>query len=156
MTPPERVAAALREAGLPDRLVTFASSTGTAAAAAESVGCELGQIVKSLFFSAGGRPTVVLVAGDRQADTAKLADLLGVPRKKLEMGTPGEVEAVTGYRVGGVAPVGHLAPCDIVADESLRRFATVFAAAGDSHTVFEAEPVELVQRVGGQWAAITR
>ena len=67
-----------------------------------------------------------------------------------------EVEAVTGYAVGGVAPVGHLAPCDIVADESLRRFETVFAAAGDSHTVFEAEPEALVARVGGQWAAITR
>ena len=156
MTPPERVADALRRAGLPDRLVAFESSTGTAPEAAASVGCSLGQIVKSLYFSADGRPTVVLVAGDRQADTARLAELLGVPRKKLAMGSAAEVEAVTGYAVGGVAPVGHLAPCDIVADESLRRFETVFAAAGDSHTVFDAEPDELVARVGGQWAAITR
>ncbi|MEX1104441.1 MAG: YbaK/EbsC family protein, partial [Dehalococcoidia bacterium] len=75
MRPQDRVNEALERLGLPGRVVEFDGSTHTAADAAAAVGCELGQIVKTLFFMADGRPTVALVAGDRQVDTAKLADL---------------------------------------------------------------------------------
>jgi prolyl-tRNA editing enzyme YbaK/EbsC (Cys-tRNA(Pro) deacylase) len=156
MTPEERVQQALNALGLPARVVQFEASTGTAAAAAATVGCDLGQIVKSLFFLAESRPTLVLVAGDRQADTARLAELLGTSRKQLKMGAPGEVLAATGYPIGGVAPVGSFTPCDVVADASLRRFETVWAAAGSCHAVFEVDPGALVEKVCGQWAAITR
>src|SRR3972149_709026 len=83
MTPQERVQAALVTLGLPGKVREFAASTGTARDAANAVGCELGQIVKTLFFLADGRPTMALVAGDRQADTARLAEVVGVGRKKL-------------------------------------------------------------------------
>jgi prolyl-tRNA editing enzyme YbaK/EbsC (Cys-tRNA(Pro) deacylase) len=156
MTPEERVQQALNALGLPARVVEFEANTATAAAAASAVGCELGQIVKSLFFIADSRPTLVLVAGDRKADTAKLAELLGTSRKQLKMGAPADVLAVTGYPIGGVAPVGSLTPCDIVADDSLGRFKTVWAAAGSSHAVFEVDTGALVEKVCGQWAAITR
>ena len=156
MTPQERVRRALDDLGLPSRVLEFDASTRTASEAAAAVGCELGQIVKSLFFVAEGRPTLALVAGDRQADTARIAELLGVSRKRLKMGTADEVQALTGFAVGGVAPVGSLTPCDIVVDDSLARFATVWAAAGAGNAVFAAEPGALVEKVGGQWAAITR
>lgn len=156
MTPQERVGAALGALGLPAHVVEFDDSTATASEAAAAVGCELGQIVKTLFFLAEGRATIVLVAGDRQADTAALASLLGVPRKKLKMGTPAEVLATTGYPVGGVAPVGATGACDVVVDESLQRFETVWSAAGSEHAVFAAPTAGLVAAVKGQWAAITR
>ena len=156
MTPQKRVQRALEELGLAAPVVEFEASTRTAAEAAAAVGCELGQIVKSLFFVAEGRPTLALVAGDRQADTARIAELLGVSRKRLKMGTPEEVLELTGYAVGGVAPVGSLTPCDIVVDDSLKRFQTVWAAAGAGNAVFAAEPHTLVEKAGGQWAAITR
>jgi Cys-tRNA(Pro) deacylase len=156
MTPQERVTAALERAGLPSHLRTFADSTATAADAAAAVGCELGQIVKTLFFLADGRPTLALVAGDQQVDTARLAELLGVGRKRLRMAAPDEVLAITGYPVGGVSPFGSLTQCDVVVDESLRRFDTVWAAAGSPHAVFAAPTTELVSRAGGQWAVITR
>jgi prolyl-tRNA editing enzyme YbaK/EbsC (Cys-tRNA(Pro) deacylase) len=156
MTPEERVQRGLDALGLPANVITFDASTRTAVEAAAAVGCELGQIVKSLFFLAEGRPTLVLVAGDRQGDTGKLAELLGVSRKRLKMGSPDEVMAHTGYAVGGVSPVGLPAPCDVVVDDSLRRFATVWSAAGTGNAVFEAKTVDLVEKVRGQWAAITR
>jgi Cys-tRNA(Pro) deacylase len=156
MTPPERVAAALRALGLPDTVRVFERSTATAAEAAEAVGCEPGQIVKTLFFLADGRPTMVLMAGDRQADTAQLAAILGVGRKRLKMGTPEEVRAHTGYEVGGVAPVGWPTPADVVVDASLQRFERVWAAAGAPNAVFEAATGDLVAAIGGQWAAIAR
>ncbi|MFN0148138.1 MAG: YbaK/EbsC family protein [Dehalococcoidia bacterium] len=156
MTPQERVQQALAELGLVSEVVTFDASTRTASEAAAAVGCELGQIVKSLFFVAEGRPTLVLVAGDRQADTARIAELLGVSRKRLKMGSPEEVLELTGFAVGGVAPVGTVTPCDIVVDDSLQRFEKVWAAAGAGNAVFAAGPGALVEKVGGQWAAITR
>ena len=156
MTPQERVQVALGTLGLSSAVREFPASTATAAAAAAAVGCETGRIAKSLFFLADGRPTLVLVAGDRQADTAKLAALLGVGRKKLKMGAPEEVLTLTGYPVGGVSPVGSETACDLVVDDSLRRFETVWAAAGAPNAVFEANSVELVAKVNGQWAAITR
>ncbi len=137
-------------------MIEHPGTTSTALEAADAVGCELGQIVKTLFFMAEGRPTIALVAGDRQVDTAALAELLGVGRKRLKMGTPAEVLARTGYEVGGVAPVGLLSPADVVVDRSLHRFGRVWAAAGAPNAVFEAGTSTLVAAIGGQWAAITK
>lgn len=156
VSPVARVQAALDGLALDSRVEEFAQSTGTAEEAAAAVGCELGQIVKSLVFMADGRPTLALVAGDRQVDTGKLAALLGVGRKKVRMATPDEVLARTGYSVGGVSPVGLATPVDLVADESLQRFERVWAAAGAGNAVFGAPALELVAKVAGQWAAITR
>lgn len=133
-----------------------AGSTHTAQEAADAVGCALGQIVKTLFFVAEGRPTMVLAAGDRQVDTALLAPILGVGRKKLKMGTPSEVLEYTGFPVGGVAPVGWPKPVDVVVDDSLRRFEEVWAAAGASNAVFMARTDDLVRAINGQWASVVR
>ncbi len=156
VTPEERVSAALTDLGLASRVIRYESSTHTAAEAAAAVGCDPGQIVKTLYFSADGRPTIVLVAGDRQADTARLAEILGVGRKRLKMGSPEEVLRVTGYPVGGVAPVGLATTCDVVVDESLKRFDTAWAAAGSGNAVFEARLADLADAIGGQWASIAR
>jgi len=156
MKPTERVQRALDELALGSRVVEFGTSTETAEGAAAAVGCELGQIVKTLFFLADGRPTVVLVAGDRQADMSKLAQLIGVGRKKLKMGTAEEVLEATGFAVGGVSPVGMPERYDVVADVSLKRFAEVWAAAGSGSAVFGVATTALVDAIGGQWADITR
>ena len=147
---------ALERLGLPGRVVEFDGSTHTAADAAAAVGCELGQIVKTLFFMADGRPTVALVAGDRQVDTARLAELVGIGRKKLKMGAPDEVLGLTGYPVGRVSPVGLASPCDVVVDDSLTRFEDVWAAAGAGNAVFPARTQDLVAAINGQWATIVR
>jgi Cys-tRNA(Pro) deacylase len=156
MSPRERVEAALAALGLPAQVVEFEASTRTASDAASAVGCQLGQIVKTLCFLADGRPTLVLVAGDRQVDTAALAALLGTTRKKLKMATADEVQALTGFEPGGVAPVGATSACDVVIDESLQRFSTIWAAAGSGNAVFGAVTGALAEAVKGQWAAITR
>lgn len=154
---PSHVQQALEALGLPGRVRVFDDgSTHTAQEAADAVGCELGQIVKTLFFMAESRPTMVLAAGDRQVDTALLAPILGVGRKKLKMGTPDEVMEYTGYPVGGVAPVGWPKPVDVVVDDSLKRFDEVWAAAGAPNAVFPARTEDLVRAVNGQWATVVR
>lgn len=125
-----RVEAALRAHGIASRIERFPAGTATVAEAAAAVGCEPGQIVKTLVFLAEGRPAVALAAGDRRIDDAALARLLGVPRKRLKLAPPTEVLARTGYAVGGVPPLGLPDGWDVVADESLARFGRVWAAAG--------------------------
>jgi Cys-tRNA(Pro) deacylase len=151
-----RVEAALRELGIASTPMVFDRPTSTAEEAAVAVGCELGQIVKTLVFVADGRYVLVLAAGDRRVDPASLARLLGMPRKRLRMATPAEVLAATGFEVGGVPPVGHRQRFDVIVDESLARFATVWAAAGAPNAVFAVEPGELVRAARGQWAAIAQ
>lgn len=156
MIPQERVQAALEALGLPGKVTTFDASTHTAQEAADAVGCQLGQIVKTLFFMAEGRPTMVLAAGDRQVDTALLAPILGVGRKRIKMATPDEVVEHSGYAIGGVSPVGWPKAVDTLVDESLQRFTEVWAAAGAANAVFPADTNALVDAIGGQWAAIVK
>ena len=154
MDGPARVEAALRACGLTAPIERFPEGTATALDAASALGCELGQIVKTLILLADGRPTAALVAGDRQADTAALARLLGVSRKRLKLARAERVLELTGYRVGGVPPVGLPGDWDVIADDSLLRFTRVWAAAGASDALFGATTEELLSATGAQVAAI--
>jgi Cys-tRNA(Pro) deacylase len=156
MEPVARVRDALHTLGIEEEIIEFSESTATAAEAASAVGCELGQIVKTLFFLADGRPTVVLAAGDRQVDTARLAPLVGVGRKKLKMGTPEQVLEHTGYVLGGVSPFGMPNQYDVVVDDSLKRFERVWAAAGTPSAVVGLPTARLVEALNGQWGDVVR
>lgn len=122
-----RVAESLAAAGLDVTVVEHAESSRTAEEAATTAGCELGQIVKSLVFVDDDGPVLVLCAGDRRVDAAGL----GVRRAKPEL-----VRVATGFAIGGVPPLGHPAPLRTLVDASLRRFETVWCAAGTPNAVF--------------------
>jgi prolyl-tRNA editing enzyme YbaK/EbsC (Cys-tRNA(Pro) deacylase) len=128
----------LRERGLDVGVQVLPGSTRTAAEAAAAVGCELGQIVKSLVFVVGGTPTMCLCAGDRRVDPAKLGD-------GARPAGAGEAREATGFAIGGVPPLGHDRELPTVVDESLRRFETVWCAAGTPHAVFEARLDDLLR-----------
>jgi prolyl-tRNA editing enzyme YbaK/EbsC (Cys-tRNA(Pro) deacylase) len=148
------VQAALRELGLGAAGVReLAASTRTAPEAAAAVGCELGAIVKSLVFRGAhsGDPVLVLVSGDNRADEAKLAAALGEP---VERADADWVRARTGYAIGGIPPVGHPQHVRTLVDEDLRRFATVWAAAGTPRAVFPIAPDVLERATGGELAAL--
>jgi prolyl-tRNA editing enzyme YbaK/EbsC (Cys-tRNA(Pro) deacylase) len=98
----ERVAAFLRAGGVEARIEEFEAGTPTAEDAARAVGCKLGQIVKSLVFDCDGKPLVVMVPGDRRADSRKVGRAAGCRRAKVA--GPDEVRAATGFTPGAVAP----------------------------------------------------
>jgi len=126
----------LRERGLDVEVQVLADSTRTAAEAAAAVGCEVGQIVKSLVFERDGEVVMCLCAGDRQVDTA----LLGLTRADA-----GRVRAATGFAIGGVPPLGHDHDVPTIVDASLRRFETVWCAAGTPHAVFSVRTDDLLR-----------
>jgi prolyl-tRNA editing enzyme YbaK/EbsC (Cys-tRNA(Pro) deacylase) len=120
----------LRERGLDVEVRVLPDSTRSAPEAAAACGCELGQIVKSLVFVVDGEPTMVLCAGDRRVDEEKLG-------ARVRQASADEVREATGFAIGGVPPLGHDRVLPTVVDETLRRFETVWCAAGTPNAVFE-------------------
>ena len=108
--------------------------------AARAVGCEVGQIVKSLVFVAGGRPVVALVSGANRLDESRLAAVAGGPVTKADAETAREA---TGYAIGGVPPFGHATEVPVFMDRDLLGHAVVWAAAGRPDSVFEISPEHL-------------
>jgi len=120
----------------------------TAKNAAESLGCEVGAIVKSLVFRADDTFLICLVAGDKRCSLNKLKKV--VDKKDVCMANADEVKTNTGFSIGGVAPVAHLKKLNILIDQSLGRFQNVFAAAGHPNSIFKIEYGKLVQMSKGE------
>ncbi len=145
----QKVADAARELGLDVEIVEFAQTTRTAQEAADAIGCEVAQIVKSLLFTVNGQPIVALVSGVNQLDFGKLAALCGVGRKKVKRPDADTVKAASGFSIGGVPPFGHASPLPVYVDEDLLQFDVVWAAAGTPFAVFAIAPGKLVAVSGG-------
>lgn len=149
---PDHVQAALDELDTGIQVQTFDTSTATAQDAADSIGTELGSIVKSLCFVIDADqeiPVIALCAGDQRIDTRKLAALYEVGRKKVKMATEEQSIESNGYTPGGVPPVGHRNPLPVYIDETLGRFNVVYAAAGSPNTIFPIAFDKLVEITGG-------
>lgn len=151
-----RVRRALTAAGLAVEVVRFPAAAPTAAAAAERLGCEVGRIAKSLVFTVAERPLLVVAPGDRVVDHKLLAGLFQVGRRQVRQASPETVLEVTGFVVGGVSPLGHLRPTEVLVDGSLFRFDTVWAAAGSPPTVFEVAPADLLRAAGGRRVDVSK
>jgi len=146
-----RFAAALADLGIADVEVrTFPDATRTAVQAAEAVGCELGQIVKSLIFEADGGPVLVLMDGASRVDVGLVRAELGA--ETVRRADAALVRGATGYAIGGVPPFGHVTAMPVLADRGLLAHDVVWAAAGTPHTVFALGPKALVAHAGGSLA----
>lgn len=147
----ERVRAALATAGHADSIAAFPEGTRSAADAAAAVGCEVAQIAKSIIFRAGERAVLVIASGANRVDMGKVAAATGLQVKRADGGW---VRDVTGFAIGGVAPLGHLSPPVVLVDEDLFAFDRVWAAAGSPMHVFATTPAELLRISGGTKADV--
>jgi prolyl-tRNA editing enzyme YbaK/EbsC (Cys-tRNA(Pro) deacylase) len=141
--PVERVTAYLREAGAEVRVEEFPDGTPTAQAAARAVGCELGQIVKSLVFQCDGRAVLVLVPGDRRADSEKVARAAGC--RFARIAGPDEVTEATGFEPGAVAPFPLPRVERLFIDPTLLSHRVVWIGAGSERHMASLAPTELVR-----------
>src|ERR1700676_871537 len=127
------------------------AGTRTAVDAARAVGCEVGQIVKSLVFVAGGVPVVALVSGGNRVDEKLLGAFAGAPVVKADAET---VRSATGYSIGGVPPFGHATEVPVFMDRDLLAYDVVWAAAGRPDSVFEIAPGRLRELSGATVAEL--
>jgi prolyl-tRNA editing enzyme YbaK/EbsC (Cys-tRNA(Pro) deacylase) len=150
----ERVRAALASNGLAAEIVALPDAARTARAAAEAIGCAVAQIANSLVFRGerSGAALLVMTSGAHRVDLSRVAALAGEPVGKADAAF---VREATGFVIGGVAPVGHVAPLRTFVDRSLLGHAEIWAAAGHPHTVFRLTPELLVRLTGGSVADVT-
>jgi prolyl-tRNA editing enzyme YbaK/EbsC (Cys-tRNA(Pro) deacylase) len=148
-----RVRAALAHASLPDGIVEVGQAR-TAQEAANSVGCALDQIVKSIVYRAerSGEAVLFLTAGGNRVCAERASVLAGEPLGKADADL---IRAQTGFAIGGVAPIGHLNPIRAWLDPRLLAFDTVWAAAGTPRHVFPIDPRRLPGLTGAQPADFT-
>jgi Cys-tRNA(Pro) deacylase len=146
------VVTAARQRGLDIEPREFPEGTRTAEDAAQAVGVDVGQIVKSLAFEVDGTVVIALVSGANRLDEARLATAAGGSR--VGRADADAVRAATGFPIGGVPPFGHTTDLPVFVDEDLLRFDTVWAAAGTPRDVFPAAPDDLVRVSGGTVAAL--
>lgn len=143
-----RVKAALAASGIASEPLEMPGETRTAQQAAEAAGCALDQIVKSILFRGdSGRLYLFLTAGGNQVSPEAASALAGETLGRADAQT---VREVTGFAIGGVAPLGHLTPCPTFMDPRLLDFEQVWAAAGTPRHIFPCTPDELVQATGAQ------
>ncbi len=147
----DRVRAALLAAGHPDTIEIFPDGTRTAQDAANAVGCAVAQIAKSIVLRAGDQVVLVIASGANRVDVDKISAVLG---QKVKPADGRWVRDVTGFAIGGVAPVGHLSPPRIFIDADLMALDPVWAAAGSPRHVFRTGAQELARLTEGQIADI--
>jgi Cys-tRNA(Pro) deacylase len=148
----QRVADALAAAGVATEVVEYDVPARTSADAARVLGCEVGQIAKSLVFrTASGRPVLVIASGAQRVDERKVAALVGEAVGKADAAF---VREVTGYVIGGIPPLAHRAPMAVFVDAGLLRYDRVFAAGGTPHAMFPIGPADLVRVARGTAADV--
>ncbi len=151
--PVERVAALLRERGVDARLEEFADGTGTASAAAHAIGCDAGEIVKSLVFICDGRPVLALLPGDRRADPQKIALLAGAGYARVA--AEDEVRSATGFEPGAVAPFPSPEVTKVLIERALLRHPTVWAGAGSMNHLVNLSPLDIARLTRAEVADLT-
>ena len=129
------------------KVLLLDTTARTAKDAAESLGCEVGAIVKSLVLRADNSFLICLVAGDKRCSLNKLKKLIG--KKDVRMADAEQVKSQTGFSIGGVAPVAHLNRLDVLIDKSLGRFNDVFGAAGHPNCIFKIGYSQLIKITNG-------
>ena len=133
--PVKRVENLLKEFDAKQSIIVLENSARTASEAASSLGCEIGAIVKSLLFKTENTFLLCLVSGNKKTSLNKLKKTLKI--KDISMASADDVKNITGFTIGGVSPVGHITKLQIYIDNSLKRFISLFAAAGHPNCVFE-------------------
>ena len=149
-----RVQDALKGMGLSLQVVELPSSTRTAVEAAQAVGAQVGQIVKSLVFrgARSGNPVLVLASGSNRVNLETMAAYLG---EALEKADAEFVRQQTGFAIGGVSPVGLQQRLGTWIDEDLLQYIEIWAAAGTPNAVFHLAPDDLLRMTAGRVVKIT-
>lgn len=152
-TSAQRVQDALAARNFPNQVIELAASTRTSAEAAAAVGCEVGQIAKSLVFKGkrSDKPILIIASGANRVNEKRIKEYLG---EGLARPDADFVRTATGFAIGGIPPLGHDNPLETFIDEDLFQFGQIWAAAGHPNALFRLTPVELQAMTGGRVVAI--
>lgn len=143
------VQAVLEKKGIKSKVIEMPASTRTAQEAADAIGCEVAQIVKSLVFRVEGteEPLLILASGVNRVNEKQIKRYLG---EKIEKADADFTRRVTGFAIGGIPPIGHLQAIRTLIDQDLLQHEVCWAAAGTPHAVFSLKSSDLVVLTDGE------
>ena len=130
----EKVKAYFDQFGMRDKIIELDESSATVELAAKALHTEGARIAKTLSFIVDGDAILIVTAGDTKIDNAKYRHKFGCKAKML---TAEELDSLVGHAPGGVCPFAVPDSVKVYLDESLKRFETVFPAAGSSNSAIE-------------------
>jgi prolyl-tRNA editing enzyme YbaK/EbsC (Cys-tRNA(Pro) deacylase) len=142
---PDDVAAFIEQRGVRGELITLAETTTTVEAAAQVLGVSAQQIVKSVLILADATPMLVIANGTARIDTRRLADYLGVARKRIRLADAATVLTLTGFAVGGVPPFAHKAPLRTLMTPEVFAQSEVYAGGGSAQSLIRITPAEIAR-----------
>ena len=147
---------ALDKLGLECKVLELPNSTRTALDAASAIGCDIGQIVKSLVFRTKktGKPVLVLASGPNQVDIKTIEDSVG---ERITKADADFVREVTGFAIGGIPPVGHKNVIDLIyIDRDLMALDEIWAAAGTPNAVFCIKSQDLLKATSANIVSLSK
>jgi prolyl-tRNA editing enzyme YbaK/EbsC (Cys-tRNA(Pro) deacylase) len=149
-----KVQQALNTFGMQLEVIELPDSTRTAQEAAQAIGCQVGQIAKSIIFQAltSHKPIMVIASGSNRVSEKVIEGLIGEAIGKADADF---VRQRTGFVIGGVPPVGHSEPLDSFIDQDLLQHHEIWAAAGTPHAVFRLTPDDLIRITAGMVIKVT-
>jgi prolyl-tRNA editing enzyme YbaK/EbsC (Cys-tRNA(Pro) deacylase) len=149
-----KVQQALNAIRLQLEVIELPASTRTSQEAALAMGCQVGQIAKSIIFQTlkTHRPVLVIASGTNRVGEKVIDQLVG---EQIEKTDEDFVRNHTGFVIGGVPPLGHSEPMETFIDQDLLQYSEIWAAAGTPHAVFRLAPGDLQRMSGGMVTKIT-
>lgn len=149
-----RVQDFLNEKGFTFEVKELKSSTRTAQEAADSIGCNVSQIAKSLVFREreSSEPILVIASGSNRVDIKKVEQATGY---RLGKADGAYVKESVGYAIGGVPPVGHRTSLKTILDPDLKKYDEIWAAAGTPFAVFQLKSRDLESLTNGIWVDLS-
>ena len=144
----------LKAKGLEDHVIVLNESSATVAEAAHALGVEPTMIAKTLSVLQGETPVLIVTEGTARLDNHKYKSLFHIKAKMIPYE---EVEPLVGHAPGGVCPFGINEGVEVYLDESLRKFETVYPAAGNGHTAVRLTLAELEAAAGAKgWVDVCK
>lgn len=149
-----KIQQALRAIGLQLEVIELPDSTRTSLEAAQALGCQVGQIAKTLVFQtvSSCRPVLIIASGSNRVNEKLCASLIGEEISKADADF---VRSHTGFVIGGVPPLGHTEKLEIFIDQDLLQYDEIWAAAGTPHAVFHLTPDDLLRMTNGKVIKVT-
>lgn len=150
----EKANADLEAKGLGDHIIVLNESSATVAEAAHALGVEPAMIAKTLSVLQGETPVLIVTEGTARLDNHKYKSLFHIKAKMIPYD---DVETLVGHAPGGMCPFGINEGVEVYLDESLRKFETVYPAAGNGHTAVRLTLPELEAAAGAKdWVDVCK
>ena len=138
----EKVRKYFEQYGMEEKILEFDTSSATVELAAMAVGCEPKRIAKTMSFLVENNPILIVLAGDAKVSNPKYKEIF---QTKAKMIPAEQVEDLIGHNIGGVCPFAIREGVTVYLDVSLKRFDTVFPAAGSENSAIELTLEELMR-----------